>query len=171
MNCESVTIGNECPSLMKRHLYSDVSTAPWLLTDQVLSWEGSFAQRAWRYLRTLLETHDTLESDWGYRKAVYRRILDLDRFSRVPAWLSKFFEEEQPEYLVRISLQYGLVREALMSCIDMLKRVRFPLLYFHAKSTGADAQLGKRSTLKCGTSTKLYSVSTPNFGGSSTCGC
>ena len=102
---------------------SDPATIPWLLTDQVSGWEGSNIQRAWQFLRTELEKHDSLENDWAYRKVVFTRILDQDRFSRVPAWLVKFFEDEQPEFLVRISLKYGLVEQALRYCIAMVRKV------------------------------------------------
>lgn len=101
----------------------DPADIPWLLTDQVSSWEGSNIQRAWRLLRTALERHDTLENDWSYRKAVFTRILDLDRLSRVPSWLIKFFEDEQPEYLVRASLKYGLVEQALRFALGMVRKV------------------------------------------------
>lgn len=80
----------------------DPAETPWLLSDHVVSWEGSNLQRAWRYLRIALETHDTLDNDWAYRKVSLQKILDLDRFSRVPAWLVKFFE-------VRLWKYFGLV--------------------------------------------------------------
>lgn len=105
------------------HIYRDPADVPWLLSDQVSSWEGSNIQRAWRLLRTALERHDTLENDWAYRKAVFTRILDLDRLSRVPSWLIKFFEDEQPEYLVRTSLKYGLVEQALQFALGMVRKV------------------------------------------------
>jgi len=105
------------------HTISDPANVPWLLTDQVSGWEGSNIQRAWQLLRTELEKHDSLENDWAYHKAVLTRILDQDRFSRVPAWLVKFFEDEQPEFLVRTSLKYGLVEQALRYCLSMIRKV------------------------------------------------
>jgi len=106
----------------------DPANVPWLLTDQVSGWEGSNIQRAWKLLRTELEKHDTLENDWAYHKAVLTRILDQDRFSRVPAWLVKFFEDEQPEFLVRTSLKYGLVEQALRYCLSMIRKANQTLL-------------------------------------------
>lgn len=71
---------------------SDPASIPWLLSDRVSSWEGSNSQRAWRYLRISLETHDLAEQDFVYRKVTFQKILDLEVSSRVPAWLVKFFE-------------------------------------------------------------------------------
>ena len=101
----------------------DPANVPWLLTDQVEGWEGSSIQRAWQLLRTELEKHDSLENNWAYHKAVFTRILDQDRFSRVPTWLVKFFEAEQPEFLVRTSLKYGLVEQAIRYCLAMVRKV------------------------------------------------
>lgn len=103
--------------------YRDPADVPWLLGDQVSSWEGSNIQRAWSLLRAALEKHDSLENGWAYRKAVFARILDLDRLSRVPTWLIKFFEDEEPEYLIRSSLKYGLVEQSLQYCLSMVRKV------------------------------------------------
>ena len=78
--------------LVTHEFLRDSIECPWLFIDQVLSWEGTNSQRAWRYLRISLDTYDSLDSDWSYHKIVFQKILDLDRFSRVPAWLVKFFE-------------------------------------------------------------------------------
>ncbi|KAF8312566.1 nucleoporin Nup120/160-domain-containing protein [Cantharellus anzutake] len=51
-----------------------------------------------------------------------RKLLILIVFSRVPAWLSKFFMDHQPEYLIRMSLKYGLVAQALSYSIAMVQR-------------------------------------------------
>ncbi|KAF8335076.1 nucleoporin Nup120/160-domain-containing protein [Cantharellus anzutake] len=101
----------------------DPLECPWLFTDQVLGWEGTNSQRAWRYLRLSLESYDSMDGDWSYHKVVLQKIIDLDRFSRVPAWLSKFFMDHQPEYLIRMSLKYGLVAQALSYSIAMVQRV------------------------------------------------
>lgn len=121
----------------------DPAEVPWLLGDHVSSWEGSNIQRAWRLLRTALEKHDTLENGWAYRKAVFTRILDLDRLGRVPAWLIKFFEDEEPEYLIRTQLKYGLVEQALQYSLNLIRKVRHvPLPYLGISALCLCATLG-----------------------------
>lgn len=68
------------------------SEGDWLLTDEVESWSGSHAQRAWRYLQLSLERHDDAKANYPYRKAVLEAVLEMDRLDTVPSWLVKFFE-------------------------------------------------------------------------------
>ncbi|KAF8314772.1 hypothetical protein DL93DRAFT_2167187 [Clavulina sp. PMI_390] len=106
----------------------DPAEVPWLMGDRMLGWEGTNIQRAWRLLRTMLDAHDSLGNGWAYRKAVLARILEIDRHSRVPSWLVDFFEEEEPEYLIRSQLKYGLVEEALRYTLNMVRKASQPLI-------------------------------------------
>ena len=64
----------------------------WLLTDELSSWPGTIAERAWRFLRKALEQHDKPDSEWPYRKAVFEAIIELNRIDCLPTWLIQFFE-------------------------------------------------------------------------------
>ncbi|KDQ20617.1 hypothetical protein BOTBODRAFT_626620 [Botryobasidium botryosum FD-172 SS1] len=108
-------------------MYADPAELPWLLSDRVVSWEGTSSQRGWRYLRLSLETHDNAENDYIYYKAVVQKVLDLNRFGRIPPWLVKFFQDKQPEYLILTSLRYELLRDALKYTLDMVQQRTAPL--------------------------------------------
>ncbi|KAG9016926.1 hypothetical protein FRB93_009456 [Tulasnella sp. JGI-2019a] len=99
--------------------------APWLLFDGIRSCEGTPVTRAWRYLQESLERNDTVDTDFECRKVVLKRILDEDREFRLPGWLIQFFEQHQPEDLIRMCLKYDLLQEALRHSINLVKRVQW----------------------------------------------
>ncbi|PPR02464.1 hypothetical protein CVT24_002013 [Panaeolus cyanescens] len=87
-------------------------TTAWLLTDNTTSWQGTPADRGWRYLQQSLKRHDTIENDYRYSKAALEAILGIDRSILPPPWLISTLEEYQPEYLIRISLRYENISDA-----------------------------------------------------------
>lgn len=64
----------------------------WLLTDSSITWSGSTADRAWRFLRQSLERHDGAETDHRYTKACLETIISLDRSSPPPPWLLQIIQ-------------------------------------------------------------------------------
>ena len=63
----------------------------WLLTDKVSSWQGTPADRGWRYLRQSLEQHDNAETDYKYSKVTLETILSAGS-SSPPPWLVHVLE-------------------------------------------------------------------------------
>ena len=63
----------------------------WLLTDKVSSWQGTPADRGWRYLRQSLEQYDNAEMDCKYSKITLETILSTAR-SSPPPWLTHVLE-------------------------------------------------------------------------------
>ncbi|KZW04416.1 hypothetical protein EXIGLDRAFT_743861 [Exidia glandulosa HHB12029] len=100
----------------------------WLLTDEVESWSGTHAQRAWRYLQLSLERHDDPKANFPYRKAMFEAVLEMDRLDTVPSWLVKFFEENQPDYLIRAWLRKGYLYQALEHSLKLVRKTNTALL-------------------------------------------
>jgi hypothetical protein len=98
-------------------------TAEWLRTERVAAWPGTVAERGWRYLRVALEQHDTAEQEYAYRKAAVEKILEFDRSGALPSWLVKFFEDNQPEYLIRTSMRFDLIGDAIDHSLGLVKKV------------------------------------------------
>lgn len=114
----------------------------WLLTDKVSSWTGTHASRSWRYLRLCLERHDGAETDYRYTKVTLETILAFDRSNlpppwliqslavrssrllRVYDWLTYVTQEHHPEYLIRTSLRYDVIEQALEHTMSLLRKVR-----------------------------------------------
>ncbi|PWN52428.1 hypothetical protein IE53DRAFT_367230 [Violaceomyces palustris] len=92
------------------------------LSEKCATWKGPASERAWRYLRMYLEMFDHSSTGWRYRQAVLDRALALGHSSSLPEWLSKWFMEHKPDFLIRTSMEYGLVDEALRHSIDMVKK-------------------------------------------------
>ena len=74
-------------------------------------------------MRVTLEQHDTAENEYAYRKATVEKILEFDRTGALPSWLVKFFEEHQPEYLIRTCMRFGLVDDAIEYSLELVKKV------------------------------------------------
>ncbi|KAG8865283.1 hypothetical protein FRB96_000173 [Tulasnella sp. 330] len=123
---------SRCVALSKMRGIDIEEEASWLLFDGIKSWEGTPVTRAWRYLQASLERNDTAETDFECRKVVLKRILDEDRASRLPVWLVQFFEEHQPEHLIRMCVKYDLLEDALRHSITLVKQVQW-------KSRGGDS--------------------------------
>ncbi|KAF6762913.1 nucleoporin Nup120/160-domain-containing protein [Ephemerocybe angulata] len=94
----------------------------WLLTDNSTTWSGSTADRAWRFLRQSLERYDGPDTDYRYAKAVLETILTTDRSSPPPPWLVQIVESQQPEYLIRLSLRYENIDDAVSYLLNMLRK-------------------------------------------------
>jgi len=112
-------------------------TSDWLLTDRVSSWPGTTADRAWRYLRQSLERHDNAGTDYKYSKATLETILSYDRFSPPPPWLLNILEEYHHEYLIRTSLRYEVVEEALERTLSLIKKADSKLSRERTKNSSA----------------------------------
>lgn len=97
-------------------------TSDWLLTDRVSSWPGTHVDRSWRYLRLSLERHDSAETDYKYNKVTLETILAFDRSTLPPPWLLQSLAEYHPEYLIRISLRYDILEQALECTMILIRR-------------------------------------------------
>ncbi|GBE77402.1 hypothetical protein SCP_0102750 [Sparassis crispa] len=101
---------------------SGEDTSDWLLTDKVTSWPGTAADRGWRYLRESLERHDGPDTDYRYTKVTLETILELDRTSPPPQWLTQSLEVHHPEYLIRTCLRYEMFEGALEHTLSLMRR-------------------------------------------------
>jgi nuclear pore complex protein Nup160 len=66
--------------------------ADWLLTDKVVSWSRTPAERGWNYLRQSLERHDSVQTDYRYSKTVLDTILTHEKGAPIPPWLVQTLE-------------------------------------------------------------------------------
>ncbi|SPO21243.1 related to nuclear pore complex protein Nup160 [Ustilago trichophora] len=81
------------------------------LSEKSASWEGSAAERAWRYLRYHLEMYDS-EEDGKYYRVVLSRTSSLDH-AVAPSWLTEWFTRTgNSDNLLRIWIDNQLVIEA-----------------------------------------------------------
>lgn len=121
---------------------SEEDTSDWLLTDKISSWPGTAADRAWRYLRQVLDQHDGPQTGFAYSKMTLETILGFDRSSSPPPWLifllevsghkslryttssDKHPQIQHPEYLIRTYLRYEVLETALEYTLTMLRKVR-----------------------------------------------
>ncbi|GJJ16272.1 hypothetical protein Clacol_010568 [Clathrus columnatus] len=113
----------QCLRLSRRgesYLAEDGTT--WLHSEKVSSWPGSPIERGWRYLRTALEQYDSSNNEYAYRKAVSERILEFDRSNSLPSWLVLFFQDNQPEFLIRMFLRFELICEALEYSLSLVRK-------------------------------------------------
>jgi len=94
----------------------------WLLTDKVSSWPGTHAARCWRYLRLSLERQDGTETDYKYSKVTLETILAFDRSTLLPPWLLQSLAEHHPEYLIRTSLRYDVIEQALEQTMSLVRK-------------------------------------------------
>ncbi|KAF8076014.1 nucleoporin Nup120/160-domain-containing protein [Lyophyllum atratum] len=97
-------------------------TSDWLLTDKVSSWPGTPADRGWRYLRHSLQRHDGADTDYKYTKATLETILGSDSSSSPPPWLIHMLEENHHEYLIRISLRYENLDDAIEYTLSLIRK-------------------------------------------------
>ncbi|KAL1744628.1 nucleoporin Nup120/160-domain-containing protein [Schizophyllum fasciatum] len=95
--------------------------ADWLLTDAISSWAGAPAEKGWRFLRDALARHDGRSTDWRYTKAVYETLMSLGALP--PPWLVQVLEENQHEYLVRASLRFDKLPDAVRHAVALVKKV------------------------------------------------
>src|SRR6185369_11151571 len=63
----------------------------WLLTDKVSSWQGTPADRSWRFLRQSLQQYDNVDTDYKYSKIALETIMSVDK-SLPPPWLIRRLE-------------------------------------------------------------------------------
>ncbi|KIK65722.1 hypothetical protein GYMLUDRAFT_158902 [Collybiopsis luxurians FD-317 M1] len=97
-------------------------TSDWLLTDNVLTWPGSAADRGWRYLRESLKRHDGTETDFKYTKITLETILGVQA-SSPPPWLVQVLEENHHEYLIRVYLRFGNLDQAIEHTLSLIRKV------------------------------------------------
>ncbi|KAE9395644.1 hypothetical protein BT96DRAFT_997448 [Gymnopus androsaceus JB14] len=97
-------------------------TSDWLLTDNVSTWPGSPADRGWRYLRESLKRHDGIETDFNYTKIALETILSVQA-SSPPPWLVSVLEDHHHEYLIRVSLRFGNLDQAVDHTLSLIQKV------------------------------------------------
>ncbi|KAJ4472069.1 nucleoporin Nup120/160-domain-containing protein [Lentinula aciculospora] len=95
-------------------------TSDWLLTDNALTWPGSPADKGWRYLRESIKRHDAIETDFKYSKIAFETILSFQ--SCPPPWLLQILEEHHHEYLIRISLRFGNLDQAVDHTLSLIRK-------------------------------------------------
>ncbi|KAF5393577.1 hypothetical protein D9757_000399 [Collybiopsis confluens] len=98
------------------------NTSDWLLTDKVQTWPGTAADRGWRYLRESLKRHDGIETDFKYTKITLETILGVQA-SSPPPWLVQFLEEHHHEYLIRVSLRFGKLEQAIDHTLSLIRKI------------------------------------------------
>jgi len=98
----------------------------WLEDEIVALWEGTTIQKAWRLLQHSLERHDSGTTGWQYRKTCLERIMDTDRLSAPPTWLTAFLQDREPEYLIRTCLRYHMVLAAMDYTLCMIQKANLP---------------------------------------------
>ncbi|CAO1635930.1 unnamed protein product [Jaminaea pallidilutea] len=101
-------------------------------SDRTSAWMGSIAERGWRYLRTNLriEDKDGATNGWHYRLVVLKTLLNLRRQAvgdgtahpRVPQWMIDWFNQHNPDLLIKAYIDAGLIDESLECCISLLQR-------------------------------------------------
>ncbi|KAH7103030.1 nucleoporin Nup120/160-domain-containing protein [Auriculariales sp. MPI-PUGE-AT-0066] len=124
-----VRLSQQCVRLTARDvLIAGDESWDWLLSDEVEPSPGTLAQKAWRYVELALERHDVPGKNFPYRKAVLEGVLDQDRCDCIPSWLSKFFEDNQPDYLIRTWLKYGYLLRALETSLKLVRTANSTLL-------------------------------------------
>ncbi|KAK1217352.1 hypothetical protein PQX77_019987 [Marasmius sp. AFHP31] len=112
-------------------------TSDWLLTDKVSSWPGSPADRGWRYLRESLKRHDGFETEHKYTKIALETVLSFQS-SPPPPWLIQALEEHHHDYLIRVSLRFGNLDQAIDHILSLVRKTDSQLardLPKHAAST------------------------------------
>ena len=71
---------------------SNISEDGWILRDPSASnWEGTLASKGWSLLHVYLTRYDEASGLGEYRKCVLMAILNEDRRTRLPRWLSDWF--------------------------------------------------------------------------------
>ncbi|KZP00045.1 hypothetical protein CALVIDRAFT_320407 [Calocera viscosa TUFC12733] len=117
-------LARKCASIPSYSGVDTMDVAPWLesASERVGYWDGTVAEKAWRYLRESLDRYDLPGTGYRYRKDVLAAILNYNRHNRIPNWLSKLFEEHNPEHLIRMFLRYGLVQDAANYTITMIRK-------------------------------------------------
>lgn len=50
-------------------------------------------------------------------------MLEIDRLRAPPAWLAEFFQDREPEFLIRTFLRFDLVTQAIDNTLLMIKKV------------------------------------------------
>lgn len=110
-------------------LCSDAAAFAWLETSPVSStWIGTLAERCWRYLQQMLQTHRPVTLPAGqYYQAVIQTVLELNRHFPLPIWLLEWAVTDQNggfETLIREALKWGLVAESVEWSRAYIMRVR-----------------------------------------------
>lgn len=119
-------------------------------SDRTSGWTGSLAERAWRYLKLNLEIEDARgpETVWRHRVIVLERLLALRRSDggklEVPLWLLGWFENEQPELLIKVYLKTDRVDEALQAAIRWVQKSNSEARTRKVTGGGAGAMLPQR---------------------------
>jgi hypothetical protein len=122
---------------------SPLSAKGWLQSETVAGWKTDQVPKAWRLLEHTLDRHDSASIGWKYRKVRSRingvrvprltnlplrqvcleRIMESDRNVAPPTWLTTFFQDREPEYLIRTCLRYHLIMTALDYTMFMIQKV------------------------------------------------
>ncbi|KAJ1030064.1 hypothetical protein NDA16_000977 [Ustilago loliicola] len=90
------------------------------LSEKSASWEGSAAERAWRYVRCYLEMYDS-EEDGKYYRVVLARASSLDH-AAAPSWLTEWFSRTgNSDVLLRLWIDNQLVVEAAQFATKWLR--------------------------------------------------
>ncbi|KAI8053729.1 nucleoporin Nup120/160-domain-containing protein [Syncephalis plumigaleata] len=86
------------------------------------SMEGPPSARAWRLLEQLLNRYDSHDTQYQYRALVLEETLKLNRYAKLPAWLTYFYTIHNPEDLIRIYLKYNLIEDAAKQALLQIEK-------------------------------------------------
>ncbi|KAJ9476533.1 hypothetical protein PHBOTO_000193 [Pseudozyma hubeiensis] len=90
------------------------------LSEKSASWQGSAAERAWRYIRYHLEMYDS-EEDGKYYRVVLSKIASLDH-EVTPTWLTDWITRtNNSDVLLRIYIDHQLILEAASFAVKWLQ--------------------------------------------------
>ncbi|SCV68913.1 BQ2448_1034 [Microbotryum intermedium] len=94
--------------------------ASWItLCDEASTWEGSLASKSWRLLERHLARHDSSTS--RYRLVVLERILAIDAYSELPAFLTEHFLKRDAGALLRSLIKYERLGEAFGYAVRVVR--------------------------------------------------
>ncbi|GAW08242.1 Nuclear pore complex protein [Lentinula edodes] len=110
-------------------------TSDWLLTDNVSTWPGTPADKGWRYMRESLRRHDGIETDFKYSKITLETILTFQLSP--PPWLIQVLEDYHHEYLIRVSLRFGNLEQAVDHTLSLIRKTESRLARETPRNAGS----------------------------------
>ncbi|KIL68186.1 hypothetical protein M378DRAFT_72126 [Amanita muscaria Koide BX008] len=116
-------LARECLRLSKKpDTLIQEDSFPWLFEGKTSTWSGSPAERCWKYLRHVLEIHDSADTDYRYTKAVAETIFAHDRRRPLPPWVVSTLDDFDPEFLIRTSLRYEKHADAIEYSLSLIRK-------------------------------------------------
>ncbi|OZJ06288.1 hypothetical protein BZG36_00816 [Bifiguratus adelaidae] len=97
-------------------------SAAWLLQNDITAnFQGSLVDTAWYLLKELLNIYDTEKTAYRYRAVALDSLLKGNPKLKIPAWLSKFYQLQNTDDLIRVCLRNWSLEQAAMAAISKIK--------------------------------------------------